>query len=83
MRASDVGTRHLLGVGMLSLDPPRKAFMSMAVYAGIHLIEGETVASIHAESGASGHRSAFLGLDVGRSRSHSCCTHAHYYQNRP
>jgi len=32
-----------LGVGMLSLDPLWKAFMPMAVYAGIHLIEGETI----------------------------------------
>ena len=32
-----------LGVGMLSLDPLWKAFMPMAVYAVIHLIEGETV----------------------------------------
>lgn len=32
-----------LGIGMLSLDLLRKAFMPMAAYAGIHLIEGETV----------------------------------------
>jgi predicted PurR-regulated permease PerM len=32
-----------LGVGMLSLDPLWKAFMPMVVYAGIHLIEGETI----------------------------------------
>jgi len=32
-----------LAVGMLSLDPLWKAFMPMAVYVGIHLIEGETV----------------------------------------
>jgi predicted PurR-regulated permease PerM len=32
-----------LGVGMLSLDPLWKAFMPMAVYAGIHLVEGETI----------------------------------------
>ena len=35
-----------LGVGMLSLDPLWKAFMPMAAYAGIHLIEGETVTPI-------------------------------------
>ncbi|WP_216844796.1 AI-2E family transporter [Rhodanobacter sp. L36] len=32
-----------LGVGMLSLDPLWKAFMPMVVYAGIHLVEGETI----------------------------------------
>lgn len=32
-----------LGVGMLGLDPLWKAFMPMAIYAGIHLIEGETI----------------------------------------
>lgn len=32
-----------LAVGMLSLDPLWKAFMPMAVYITVHLIEGETV----------------------------------------
>jgi len=32
-----------LGAGMLSLDPLWKAFMPMALYVGIHLIEGETI----------------------------------------
>lgn len=31
-----------LAVGMLSLDPLWKAFMPMALYAAIHLLEGET-----------------------------------------
>lgn len=37
------GLAIFLGIGMLSLDPLWKAFMPMAAYAGIHLIEGETV----------------------------------------
>lgn len=37
------GMAVFLGVGMLSLDPLWKAFMPMAVYIGIHLIEGETI----------------------------------------
>jgi predicted PurR-regulated permease PerM len=37
------GLMIFLGIGMLSLDPLWKAFMPMAAYAGIHLIEGETV----------------------------------------
>jgi predicted PurR-regulated permease PerM len=37
------GVVIFLGVGMLSLDPLWKAFMPMAIYAGIHLVEGETV----------------------------------------
>jgi predicted PurR-regulated permease PerM len=32
-----------LAVGMLSLDPLWKAFMPMAVYVAIHMVEGETV----------------------------------------
>ena len=41
-----VGLGLFLAVGMLSLDPLWKAFMPMALYAGIHLIEGETVTPI-------------------------------------
>lgn len=38
-----VGIVTFLGVGMLSLEPLWKAFMPMVVYAGIHLLEGETI----------------------------------------
>lgn len=36
------GLAIFLGVGMLSLDPLWKAFMPMALYAIIHVLEGET-----------------------------------------
>jgi predicted PurR-regulated permease PerM len=41
-----VGLGLFLAVGMLSLDPLWKAFMPMALYGAIHLIEGETVTPI-------------------------------------
>lgn len=37
------GLVMFLGVGMLSLDPLWKAFMPMAAYALIHVLEGETI----------------------------------------
>jgi predicted PurR-regulated permease PerM len=37
------GLGIFLAVGMLTLDPLWKAFMPMAVYAAIHILEGETI----------------------------------------